>query len=174
MTNYQILQVPHNASKEEIKKAYRRLARACHPDVNDNDPIKTLEFMSINTAYKNLMSDVGYTIPAKPYIKVTNVMEHIETGGCFIEIVCDHIVMMTIEELTILDYHWTLLGIKEGRVYVSKKHLEQLNYSFVLRGITRNDEVVRYNLTVQKPVISLTRFQKFVKFIKSLLSWKKN
>jgi DnaJ domain len=174
MTNHQILQVPHNASKEEIKKAYRRLARACHPDVNDNDPIKTLEFMSINTAYKNLMSGNDYSVITKPYIEVVNVKEDIVGGGCFIEIVCDHIVMMTIEELTILDYHWTLLGIKGGRVYISKKHLEQLNYSFVLRGITRENDVIRYNLTVKRPIIPLTRFQKFVKFIKSLLSWKKN
>lgn len=50
---YQILGVPRNASEEEIKRAYRRLARKYHPDIN---PSKEAEekFKEINEAYQVL------------------------------------------------------------------------------------------------------------------------
>ncbi|NPA90532.1 MAG: molecular chaperone DnaJ [Chloroflexi bacterium] len=50
---YQILGVPRNASQEEIKRAYRRLARQYHPDVN-KDPNAEERFKEINEAYEVL------------------------------------------------------------------------------------------------------------------------
>ena len=47
---YQILRVDRNASKEEIKKAYRRLAKEWHPDANP-DPKAEGKFKEINEAY---------------------------------------------------------------------------------------------------------------------------
>ncbi|MDR0704403.1 MAG: DnaJ domain-containing protein [Planctomycetaceae bacterium] len=35
---YKILEVPKTATQEEIQKAYRKLARKHHPDMNQNDP----------------------------------------------------------------------------------------------------------------------------------------
>lgn len=35
---YQILGLSHNATDEEIKKAYRKLSRKYHPDANVNNP----------------------------------------------------------------------------------------------------------------------------------------
>ena len=34
---YQILGIPKDASEADIKKAYRKLARKYHPDINPND-----------------------------------------------------------------------------------------------------------------------------------------
>lgn len=50
---YEILGVPRDASEEEIKKAYRRLARQYHPDVNKS-PEAEARFKEINEAYQVL------------------------------------------------------------------------------------------------------------------------
>ena len=51
---YQILGVPRNASPNEIKSAYRRLARRHHPDVNPDDPAAEARFKEINEAHEVL------------------------------------------------------------------------------------------------------------------------
>lgn len=48
---YQILGVSKNASSSEIKKAYHKLARTCHPDVTKNDPKSAEKFKEISAAY---------------------------------------------------------------------------------------------------------------------------
>lgn len=48
---YQILGVARGASEEEIKKAYRKLARKYHPDVNPGDKKAEERFKDISEAY---------------------------------------------------------------------------------------------------------------------------
>lgn len=50
---YEVLGVPRNATQEEIKQAYRRLARQYHPDVNKS-PDAEEKFKEINEAYQVL------------------------------------------------------------------------------------------------------------------------
>jgi len=50
---YETLEVPSSASDAEIKKAYRKLARQYHPDVN-KDPKAEEKFKEINAAYEVL------------------------------------------------------------------------------------------------------------------------
>jgi len=51
---YEVLGVSRDASEEEIKKAYRRLARQYHPDVNKDDPEAEAKFKEISEAYRVL------------------------------------------------------------------------------------------------------------------------
>ena len=51
---YSILFVTKDASDEEIKKSYRRLALRYHPDKNSGDPGTEDRFKEINEAYSVL------------------------------------------------------------------------------------------------------------------------
>lgn len=51
---YQVLGVGKDASEQEIKKAYRRLARQYHPDVNKDDADAEAKFKEVTKAYKVL------------------------------------------------------------------------------------------------------------------------
>lgn len=50
---YKILEVPYDASSDEIKKAFRKLARRFHPDINKEKDAEE-KFKLINEAYENL------------------------------------------------------------------------------------------------------------------------
>ncbi len=51
---YEVLEVPQGATPEEIKKAYRRMARRYHPDLNPGDPQAEEQFKLVGEAYEVL------------------------------------------------------------------------------------------------------------------------
>lgn len=64
---YEVLGVSQEATGEEIKKAYRKLARELHPDLNP-DPSAAEKFKDVTTAYETLsdsqkrrMYDLGFS-----------------------------------------------------------------------------------------------------------------
>ena len=67
---YDVLGVKKDASHDEIKKAYRKLARKYHPDANPDDPKAEDKFKEVSSAYETLsdaekrkMYDLGPQIP---------------------------------------------------------------------------------------------------------------
>lgn len=54
---YKILEIPHTATAEEVKKAYRRMAFKYHPDTNKQDAFAESYFIDAQEAYAVLSND---------------------------------------------------------------------------------------------------------------------
>ncbi len=52
--HYAVLGVPQDGSAEDIKRAFRKLALECHPDVAGDDPQAAERFKRVRTAYEVL------------------------------------------------------------------------------------------------------------------------
>lgn len=57
MSAWQVLGLDPGAGPEEIKKAYRRLARQYHPDLNNGDAEAEQKFKEVQSAYQELNQD---------------------------------------------------------------------------------------------------------------------
>ena len=58
---YKILQISPSATKDQIKKAYRTLAKQFHPDFNPHDPNANRKMEAINEAYATLIDPLKRT-----------------------------------------------------------------------------------------------------------------
>ena len=57
---YKVLEVSPGATQDEIKKAYRQMAKKYHPDLHPDDPDANKKMNDVNTAYDMLMNPDKY------------------------------------------------------------------------------------------------------------------
>ena len=57
---YKVLGVSRDATEDEIKKAYRKMAKLYHPDLHPDDPNANQKMNDVNTAYDMLMNPDKY------------------------------------------------------------------------------------------------------------------
>ena len=85
---YSVLGVSPNASDEEIKKAYRELARKYHPDNYQNNPLADLaeeKMKEINEAYETITKQRSggggsYQRPSGGYARIRNLINSGDLG----------------------------------------------------------------------------------------------
>ncbi len=58
---YKVLGVSPDASDEDIKRAYRRLAKKYHPDLNPGDQEAALKMQEVNAAYEQIKNPEKFT-----------------------------------------------------------------------------------------------------------------
>ena len=57
---YKVLGIAPGATQEEIKRAYRKKAKECHPDLHPDDPTAERHMNEVNEAYDMLMNPEKY------------------------------------------------------------------------------------------------------------------
>lgn len=61
---YKVLGLDHNASDEDVKRAYRALAKKYHPDLNPGDQEAARRMQEVNEAYDQIKNPEKYRSPA--------------------------------------------------------------------------------------------------------------
>lgn len=69
---YEVLGVPKNASEQDIKKAYRSMAKKYHPDRNKDNPEAEAKFKEVQEA-NEVLSD-----PQKGRLMISMDMQHLK------------------------------------------------------------------------------------------------
>lgn len=145
---YEVLGLKRGASKEEVKSAYRKLAKKYHPDMNVNNPLKDLaeeKFKEIQWAYDEIMNgkaagygSYGNSYEGNYYSNEANaglnaVRQQINIGRY-------NDAIRALNNISARDAEWNFLM---GVCYVNLGSVAQ-GIGFVQRAVNMNPENIEY------------------------------
>ncbi|MFA9423707.1 MAG: DnaJ domain-containing protein [Sedimentibacter sp.] len=143
---YEALGLNRDASKDEVKSTYRKLAKKYHPDMNENNPLKDLaeeKFKEIQWAYDEIMngtassSSYGYgsnnTYENNSEGALNNIRQQINTGRY-------QEALRTLNSTTTRNAEWNYLA---GVCYVSIGSTVQ-GLQFIQRAVNMEPGNVEY------------------------------
>ena len=91
---YQVLGVDKKASQDDIKRAFRKLARKYHPDLNPNDATAKDKFQAINEA--NEAVRIGILPTARNFRAVMPVVSQTSSNRCSVIVRAEEAVPMPV------------------------------------------------------------------------------
>ena len=74
---YETLGVPKNASADDIRKSYRKLARKYHPDLNPGDKSSEEHFKNVQEAYDILSEPKNLLLLYRPKTRTNAITNHL-------------------------------------------------------------------------------------------------
>ncbi len=83
---YEVLGIQRGASKDEIKAAYRKLAKQYHPDMHVDNPLKDLaqeKFIEVQEAYDQLTNASSSSYNSSSYNSGSNTYSNNSSGSNF-------------------------------------------------------------------------------------------
>ncbi len=83
---YAILGVPHNATDQEIREAYRRIASETHPDKTRDDTTKTMAFRAATEAYRILGDATLRRIYDRGQVQPNSIQEYFERNPVALQV----------------------------------------------------------------------------------------
>ncbi len=133
MSPHNILGVPNHASKDEVKKAYRKLSLLHHPDKTGGDSSK---FLMIKEAYEHIMAGDTRGIHdqhdcERTYISITRIFIDSQGQYC-LEIRCNHMSSMETFMSKRSRYSTELFGINSGIIRYDRGFIVRNRFKLTL------------------------------------------
>jgi hypothetical protein len=136
---YAILNVSSNASKTEIKKAYRKLALQYHPDKNNGNNLYAAKFQVIKEAYEVLTSDYKRALFDRSYFNLQNnsTKTIFHSSEELLEAAKKLTKKISLMNLFFIDRDWLE---NECAVFITPQNQELLNNNWELRSKIFNEQ----------------------------------
>jgi curved DNA-binding protein CbpA len=169
MSNYDILGLPSNAKKEDIKKAYRKLSLRYHPDRpgGNND-----KYLVIRNAYDSLMKPDTtrihhqYEHKMQPAVTILSNNFYPYMHKVVVHVMFHNIINAMTVSSGDLRSSWNLYSMNIGTLELDKKFLQSCGYKFQIVFTGIDDTIFVHKFEYNDP---RTRWQKLVYKLKSLI-----
>jgi hypothetical protein len=149
---YKLLWLPETATKEEVKKAYRILAKRFHPDMPNGNVDK---YLKIKEAYEAITKGIQPTVvqPRRdltPFVLI--ISTHIDRNGdCIVMMNLRNIHMIMLDGHWSLNYRWSVERTSNGHIVIDSEALIKSNYNFNLIFAPYEGNFIFKNVSLKDP-----------------------